>query len=165
MTDGTSHTFLMGEAAGGNVRNKFYASGNGNDRVCLPLASYNTAVPVHYDNLMFMAYGRSRTWVQGSVTGRIIGGLVARTVDLVGAPYRANDCGSESITDTFEAAPGPAAPAAGQRLPNFRSAHPAMTNFLFGDGTVRGISDSVASSVYQALSTMAAGEIVSADSF
>ena len=29
---------------------------------------------------MFMAYGRSRTWTQGSVTARIIGGLVARTV-------------------------------------------------------------------------------------
>lgn len=165
LRDGASNTFLVGEAAGGNARNQFFASGNGADRVCLPLRSYNPAAPFYYDNLMFMAYGRLRNWTRDGVTGYILGGLVARTVDLVGSPYRVNDCGSESVTDLFIPAPGPAFPAPGQRLPNFRSAHPRTTNFLFGDGTVRAISDSVSPSVYQALSTMSGGEVVSSDSF
>ncbi|MFO0959359.1 MAG: DUF1559 domain-containing protein [Isosphaeraceae bacterium] len=165
VTDGLSNTMFVGESIGGNGRNRFYASGNGANRVCVPLASYNTSGQTYYDNLMFMAYGRSRTWTQGTTNGRIIGGLVARTVDLVGYPYKMNDCGSESITDVFVPAPGPAFPAAGQRLPNFRSAHPGVANFLFGDGTVRGIKDSIDQGVYQALSTMGGGEVVSADSY
>ncbi|MFO0910104.1 MAG: DUF1559 domain-containing protein [Isosphaeraceae bacterium] len=165
LRDGTSNTFLMGESAGGNLRNRFYASGNGASRVCLPLATYSAAGPVYYDNLMFMAYGRSRTWTHDGTTARIIGGLVARTVDLVGSPYKANDCGSESITDVFVPAPGPAAPAPGQRLPNFRSAHPGLTNFLLADGGVRTVADTVSAPVYRALSTMAGGEVVSADGY
>ncbi|SIO26587.1 prepilin-type N-terminal cleavage/methylation domain-containing protein/prepilin-type processing-associated H-X9-DG domain-containing protein [Singulisphaera sp. GP187] len=163
--DGTSNTFLMGEAIGGNGRNKYYASGAGASRVCLPLASYNAAVPVYYDNLMFMAYGRSRTWTQGTATARIIGGLVARTVDLVGAPYKLNDCGAESGTDVFDAPPGSAYPTSAQKLPNFRSAHPGTTNFLFGDGGVRAIKDAIAPSVYQGLSTTGGSEVISADSY
>jgi prepilin-type processing-associated H-X9-DG protein len=163
MQDGTSNTFLMGEAAGGNQRNKFYASGTTN-RVCLPLASYNAAGPTYYDNLMFMAYGRSRTWTVGGAPARIIGGLVARTVDSVGNAYAVNDCGGESYTDVFEPAPGLPFPTSAQKLPNFRSAHPGTTNFLFGDGTVRNIKDSITPTVYQALSTMGGGEVVSSDS-
>src|SRR5262249_55246749 len=45
LRDGTSNTFFMGEAAGGNARNQRYASGNGTSRVCLPLASYNASGP------------------------------------------------------------------------------------------------------------------------
>ncbi|MDR3618826.1 MAG: DUF1559 domain-containing protein [Paludisphaera borealis] len=162
--DGTSNTFLMGESAGGNARNKFYASGT-TTRVCLPLAAAYPTVPVYYDNLMFMAYGRSRTWTQGGKSARIIGGLVARTVDSVGNAYALNDCGAASTTDLFDLPPGAAYPLPGQALPNFRSAHPGATNFLFGDGTVRTIKDSIAPSVYQALSTMNAGEVVSSDAF
>ncbi|WP_406694149.1 DUF1559 domain-containing protein [Singulisphaera sp. Ch08] len=163
MRDGTSNTFLMGESAGGNLRNKYYASGTGTSRVCLPLASYNTAGPVYYDNLMYMAYGRSRTWVQGATTARIIGGLVGRTVDSVGYQYKLNDCGAEPRTDFTP--PAVAFPGEGQRLTNFRSIHPGTTNFLFGDGGVRAIKDSIAMSVYQGLSTMGGGEVLSSDSY
>jgi len=161
--DGTSNTFMMGEAVGGNARNKYYASGSGASRVCVPLASYNTAGPVYYDNLMYMAYGRSRTWTQNGSTARIIGGLLARTVDEVGYQYKVNDCGAESMTDFTP--PAKPFPQEGQKLPNFRSAHPGTTQFLFGDGGVRPVKDSIAASVYQGLSTMGGGEVLSSDSF
>lgn len=163
MTDGTSNTFLMGESAGGNQRNKYYASGVGASRVCVPLASYNSAVPVYYDNLMFMAYGRSRTWTQGGATARIIGGLLGRTVDSVGSPYKVNDCGADSYTDFTP--PALPFPGEGQRFTNFRSSHPGTTNFLFGDGGIRPIKDSIAINVYQGLSTMGGGEVLSSDSY
>ncbi|MDX2035523.1 MAG: DUF1559 domain-containing protein [Isosphaeraceae bacterium] len=165
-TDGTSSTMLIGEAAGGNDRNRFRAIGAGSSRVCVPMStplggsSANAAVI--YDNLMFMAYGRNRTW---GADRRIIGGLVARTVDQIGAPYRLNDCGYESITDVWVPAPGPAAPAAGQQLPNFRSAHPGLINAVFADGAVRSIRDTIDAAVYQGLSTHAGGELISADSY
>ncbi len=162
VVDGLSNTMMMGESIGGNQRNKYYASGDVS-RVCVPLASFNTAGPVYYDNLMFMAYGRDRTWSQNGVEARIIGGLVARTVDSVGNAYAVNDCGTNSETDVFDPSPGVPFPQPGQRLPNFRSAHPGTTNFLFGDGTVRGVKDSISPTTYQALSTMGGGEVVSSD--
>ncbi|OJW09417.1 MAG: prepilin-type N-terminal cleavage/methylation domain-containing protein [Planctomycetales bacterium 71-10] len=163
ITDGTSNTMLLGESAGGNQRNKFYAAGT-TTRVCTPLAAFNTAGPVYYDNLMFMAYGRERTWVRNGVTSRIIGGIISRTVDSVGNAYAVNDCGTNSVTDVFDPAPGLAYPTSAQRMPNFRSTHPGTTNFLFGDGTVRSIKDSVSPATYQALSTIGGGEIISSDS-
>ena len=165
LSDGTSQTFVMAESAGGNLRNRYRAIGGGPTRVCVPLSPGLAAAPtatVYYDNLMFMAYGRSRTW---DADKRIIGGLAARTVDHTGAPYRANDCGFDSITDVYVDPPGPAAPAAGQQLPNFRSAHPGLINAVFADGSVRPIKDTIAMPVYQGLSTISGGEVVSADAF
>ena len=164
--DGTSNTFLMAEGAGGNARNKFRATGSGSGRVCIPMstplggAAGNSTV--YYDNIMFMAYGRSRTW---NPDRRIIGGLVGRTVDHSGAPYKLNDCAYDSITDVFIPAPGVPAPGLGQQLPNFRSSHPGIVNAVFADGSVRGIKDGVSMPVYMGLSTMAGNEILSADSF
>ena len=163
--DGTSHTMILAEAAGGNARNRHRAVGGGATRVCVPLSPGLAAAPtatVYYDNLMYMAYGRSRTW---GTDKRIIGGLVGRTVDQTGAPYRANDCGFDSLTDLFVDPPGAAAPAAGQQLPNFRSAHPGLINAAFADGGVRVIRDSIAMPAYMGLSTMAGGEVLSADQY
>ena len=164
--DGSSATILVAEAAGGNARNRLRAVGSGTGRVCVPMstplggAAGDSAV--YYDNLMFMAYGRSRTW---GTDKRIIGGFLARTSDQVGSFYRANDCGYDSITDVWDSAPGVPAPAAGQQFPNFRSAHVGMIQAAFGDGSVRALKDSVAAPVYQSLSTMAGGEVLSADSY
>ncbi len=162
--DGTSQTFLMAEAAGGNARNKFRATGSGENRVCIPMdtplggSAGNAAV--FYENLMFMAYGRSRTW---GPDRRIIGGLVGRTVDQSGSPYRPNDCAYDSITDVFIPPPGPAAPALGQQLPNFRSSHPGLINAVFADGSVRAIRNGVSLPVYMGLSTMAGNEVLPGD--
>jgi prepilin-type N-terminal cleavage/methylation domain-containing protein/prepilin-type processing-associated H-X9-DG protein len=166
ITDGTSNTMLMAEAAGGNARNKFRAVGPGAGRVCVPMSTPlggsagNAAV--YYDNIMFMAYGRSRSW---GTDKRIIGGLVGRTVDAVDVPYKANDCAYESLTDLSDPPPGAPLPKEGQQLPNFRSAHPGLINAVFCDGSVRAIKDSTSIPVYMGLSTMAGGEILSSDSY
>jgi prepilin-type N-terminal cleavage/methylation domain-containing protein len=47
----------------------------------------------------------------------------------------------------------------------FRSMHPGITMFLFADGRVSGIKDTINRDVYRWLSTRNQGEIVSADSF
>jgi type II secretory pathway pseudopilin PulG len=164
--DGLSQTFAIGEAAGGNQANRLYAVGAGANRTCVPLTagytyggthSYNS---VYYDNLMFMAYGRWGSW--GSSV--IIGGLAARTVDETGAFYAPNDCGSDSITDMWSP-PTPGSPVTGQRVPNFRSVHPTTLQFTMGDGSVRSIMTTINPAAYTGLSTLAGGEILSADQY
>ncbi len=163
ITDGTSNTMIMGESAGGSARNKFRATDVGANRKCIPMATplTYTAGTVYYENIMFMAYGRARAW---GTDKKVVGGLVSRTVDAIGYPYKPNDCAYDSYTDTPDV-PGVAIPAAGSQLPNFRSAHPGMINATFSDGSVRGIKDTISMPTYMGLSTMKAGEVLSADSY
>ena len=48
---------------------------------------------------------------------------------------------------------------------SFRSMHPGGGNFAMCDGSVKFIKNSTSMPIYQALSTRAMGEIVSADSY
>ncbi len=151
--DGMSQTFVFGEAAGGDGVNRFVAQGFGPDRVCVPIELYERAQ--HYDNLMFMAYGRRRAWEDR----HIIGGIIGTTTDRLGFFYALNDCGYESSTDHW----GDAVPDSGQTLPNFRSAHPGGAQFLMGDGSVRFIQNTIDQPTYMALSTVSGREVISAD--
>ena len=47
----------------------------------------------------------------------------------------------------------------------FRSNHPGGANFLFGDGTVRFVKETINLTVYANLSTRSNGEVISADAF
>ncbi len=166
VTDGLSQTFVVGEAIGGDARNPFYAVGAGANRTCVPLTSgysYDGAYfysTVHYDNLMFMAYGRWGSWGPSV----IIGGLVARTVDETGAFYAPGDCGADSITDMW-APPSAGNPGPGQRVPNFRGAHPGVIQFTMGDGSVRSLKTTINRATYVALATVAGGEVISSDQY
>ncbi|GIW86053.1 MAG: prepilin-type N-terminal cleavage/methylation domain-containing protein [Isosphaeraceae bacterium] len=153
--DGLSQSFAMGEAAGGNAANPYIAVGFGPNRVCVPREEVSGAP--HYDNLLFMAYGRRRAW--GSEF--VVGGILGKTTDTLGFPYRMNDCGYASTTDHW----GPALPTAGQTLPNFRSMHVGGAHFLFADGTVRFLKNTIDLRAYMDLSTIAGGDLVSSDAF
>ena len=47
-----------------------------------------------------------------------------------------------------------------QYFHNFSSLHPAGTNFLAADGSVRLVAETIAEEVYHALCTRAAGDVV-----
>jgi len=153
--DGTSQTFAFGEAVGGNDANPFVAEGFGPDRVCVPLELYERAQ--HYDNLMFMAYGRRRTWNNEW----IVGGILSATTDRLGFFYPMNDCGYESLTDHWS----PPRPTSGQTVPNFRSVHPGGGHFLFADGSVSFIKETIAPETFMGLSTVRGGEVLSSDAY
>jgi prepilin-type N-terminal cleavage/methylation domain-containing protein len=167
-TDGLSQTFLMGESAGGNAANPTYAVGWGANRTCVPTSQFKGATgskafsAVYYENLMFLGYGREMYWNTGTSTG-VMGGLLAKTTDASGAFYAPNDCGSYSSTAVF----GPHLPYSppGQIVPNFRSPHPGVVQFLLGDGSVRSIKESINHPVYTGLSSVAGGEVVSGDQY
>jgi len=164
-TDGTSQTIALAESAGGNAANPFRALGNGRNRVCVPLTTPLSQAPsavVHHENLVFQASGMARTWGTGR---RIIGGVLARTVDATGHPFRLNDCTAETFSSLFIPAPGLPAPAAGQTFPNFRSNHPGVVNAVFLDGSVRALKETIGDAPLTGLSTMRGGEVLSADSY
>jgi prepilin-type processing-associated H-X9-DG protein len=108
---------------------------------------------------MFLGYGRELAWG----TTCVFGGLVSKTTDASGAPYPPNDCGSYSSTGIYS--PHLPYTAPGQVVPNFRGAHPGMVMFLMCDGSVRPIKTTINMAAYIGLSTIAGGEVLSADQF
>lgn len=160
IADGTTQTFLIGDSVGGGTFNRFRAVGFGPTRVCAPLSLPLSGRALIYENVMFQAYGRPRTWGPERF---IIGGLMARTVDRAGAVYRLGDCGCDSNTDLWT--PALPAPTPGQQVPNFRSPHPGIANFAMADGGVRSIKVSIDPRVYTAMSTIAGQEVLSASDY
>ncbi len=102
-------------------------------------------------------------------TGRAIGGWLFTTASFEGGTNKFNPEPEESFTMIL----GPVEAENGPRTPNhprahvedYWSRHPGGVNFLFGDGAVHFIKDSINTSVYQSLATRAGGEVVGADQY
>ena len=103
-------------------------------------------------------------------TGRAIGGWLFPTPSFEGGRNKFSPEPEESFTmilgpieasDSFPRLPN--SPSA--HVEDFRSWHPGGVNFLFADGSVRFIKESINERIYQALATRAGGEIVSADQY
>ena len=102
-------------------------------------------------------------------TGRTVGGWLFKTSSFEGG----TDQFAVDPEEAFTMFLGPVELDDGPRTPNhprahvedYWSRHPGGVNFLFGDGSVHFIKDSISSTVYRALATRAGGEVISADSY
>jgi prepilin-type N-terminal cleavage/methylation domain-containing protein/prepilin-type processing-associated H-X9-DG protein len=102
-------------------------------------------------------------------TARSIDGWLGKTSLIEGGTDRFNPSPEECWTQIL----GPAGLEDGTRTPNdimahvedYWSRHPGGVNFLFADGSVHFLKESINPKVWQSLSTRSGGEVVSGDSF
>jgi prepilin-type processing-associated H-X9-DG protein len=102
-------------------------------------------------------------------TGRAVGGWLHTTASFEGGRNQFNPDPEESFTMIL----GPVGLEDGVRTPNhpmahvedYWSQHPGGVNFLFADGSVRFIKNTIAPLVYQALATRAGSEVISSDQY
>lgn len=99
---------------------------------------------------------RDYLYTSGDFAGQLRGGLgewawgyAGYSFASTGTPFnRENDANVGSVTD---------------RLSAFRSQHPGGANFLFGDGSVRFLPESIDAIVYRAMGSRAGGEVPSGE--
>jgi prepilin-type N-terminal cleavage/methylation domain-containing protein/prepilin-type processing-associated H-X9-DG protein len=145
VTDGTSNTFLLGEAAGGFP----ICDGVG----CT--TPYPNGLSVHF----WLVGGHSQPgWV---AEGFVYSGNECSTVERLNKMPVTDSV--HAVLDTFNCTPsyrgGP------HHSTNFRSFHPGGANFLFVDGSVHWVKDTIAMPIYRALSTIQGAEIISSDAY
>jgi prepilin-type processing-associated H-X9-DG protein len=103
-------------------------------------------------------------------TGRAIGGWLHPTPSFEGGRNTFSPEPEEAFTMVLgpvESEPGfPRTPnARSAHVEDYRSHHPGGVNFLFGDGSVKFIKDSINPNLYLALATRAGGEVVGGDQY
>ncbi len=152
--DGTSNTLAMGETS------RFAADNNA-----------TSANPFNFGNVMGAWYGPDIPGWTNDV--RVTGG--AYTVPKINAKPNTTTaasaikaCGGPLAVPQYGNPVGWALPNSGcQNLGQFgfRSNHPGGANFLFCDGSVKFLKESLNSQVFQALGSRALGEVISGDSY
>ena len=144
--DGTSNTFFVGEAAGGFP----ICHGIGCDEPA------GDRISVHF----WLVGGHSQPgWVTNF--GFIYSGNKCSTVERLNKNPVTDSV--HDVDNTFDNTPsfrgGP------HWVTNFRSFHPGGANFLFVDGSVRFVKETIDMSAYRSLSTIKGGEVISADAY
>jgi prepilin-type processing-associated H-X9-DG protein len=112
---------------------------------------------------------RSHNLSYVSWTGRSIGGWLGKTSPIEGGTDKFDPSPEECWTQIL----GPAGLEDGNRTINqaeahvedYWSRHPGGANFLFADGSVKFLKESISPVPWRALATRAGGEIISADSY
>lgn len=139
--DGTSHTIAMGEGAGGSRWPLCHGPG------CTePFPSVEAAIPA------------TNAWLYGS-TGNPLALSLSHTVSGIWGSTR-DRLNKNPVTDTYFDINNPADCRSSQNggphsVANFRSDHEGGANFLFGDGSVRWLSELIDTNTYRSQSAIA----------
>lgn len=139
VTDGTSHTFALGEA--------------------------DTSLPICHGRGCTQAIaGRTavQVWISGEPgvdilipSGFVIGSHCATTVEpLNKSPVTGSVISVGALADCRGSLDG-----GPHNISNFRSSHPGGGNFALADGSCRFVSDSISLEIYRATSTLQGGEV------
>jgi prepilin-type N-terminal cleavage/methylation domain-containing protein/prepilin-type processing-associated H-X9-DG protein len=156
ITDGTSSTFAIGEAAGGN---SYYLIGDLNNP-SQPVTEPFVNGPAVMDQAWAVAS-------LGDTAHPWYAGIFGVTAQFGLAPNpRDEPMNRRPGTPSVIGSDGSGFNVSGRdRVSGFRSMHPAGCNFLYADGSVHFVPQSIDSAVYRALSTYAGGEVISGDGF
>jgi prepilin-type N-terminal cleavage/methylation domain-containing protein/prepilin-type processing-associated H-X9-DG protein len=159
VSDGASRTFAIGEGAGGET-SRF-----------LIRDFQNPTRPIH-DAVTGQTYAADQAWAAGSITSTAFpyySSIFAVTAQYGLGPDPIDEPMNPSGRLTAPTIDGQSTDDANADLKDsvsgFRSRHPGGCHFLFVDGSVRLVSDSLAPAVYRSLSCYADGSTLSGESF
>jgi prepilin-type N-terminal cleavage/methylation domain-containing protein/prepilin-type processing-associated H-X9-DG protein len=161
ITDGTSTTFAIGEGAGNSPRYLLREMGYDDKGVIIgdrPAINPYTGTTIQPDQAWAAASiaGENHPWYTSifGVTAQYGMGPNPRDEPMnnrLVMPAAYADDGARDNRDAWA------------WLSGFRSLHPGGCNFLFCDGSVRWVSETINPAVYRGLSTYAGGEVIPGD--
>jgi prepilin-type N-terminal cleavage/methylation domain-containing protein/prepilin-type processing-associated H-X9-DG protein len=170
ITDGTSHTFAIGEGAGNTPRYVLRTMQLGDDGI--PTLSDTPAINPYDPGKPILP---DQAWAVASISGPDhpwYSSIFGVTAQFGLAPdYRDEPMNSPLVTPAAYMDTDGTPFFSGYNLTKtqfvsgFRSLHPGGCNFLFCDGSVRWVSQSIQPAVYRALSTYAGGETIPDDAY
>ncbi|MBX3412502.1 MAG: DUF1559 domain-containing protein [Pirellulales bacterium] len=182
ITDGTSNTIAMGEGAQGP---NWQICQNSSSwlRPCPSGGTFPVAEPDPFDPTrsmpIYQAWHMPPSFTAVAAEGIYLGSIFGCTLERLNknpvtqtlVELDIENLSLETVetvldcSDSIDLAAGlsdDVTPESGDRVSNFRSDHKAGANFLFADGAVHFINDSIDREVYRAMSTIQGGETFNA---